>query len=167
VALCVVGFIAFRIANALFFSQIKDTNGPENKELAVITDAEIEATAYNAKTLMSKFIGNGDSSGIDDNRYSDWDYSSTVIGAGKFSGVGIANAYKGSGKEVTFEIKSEVRSGNFKIVITDQNHKILYTVPIDSTETVTFTAEENKLYFVKLVGESAEISVEINRTVTE
>ena len=160
-----VGYVAWRVS-VMVNSQIEDVNG-DSKELAVITDGDIEAHEYGCVTYMSGWTASGENtSGVrgihedDDNDYS-------LFTAKKMSGIGTVNAYLGNGDDVTYVFESTVSSGNFKIVITDEDGKILQTAPIDRKTTVTVSTQAGKLYFVKYVGESAELRVEMWRTAAE
>ena len=157
-----IGFVAWRIS-VMANSQIEDING-DSKELAVITDEDIEAHEYGCVTYMSGWTTSGENtSGVrgihedDDNDYSRFT-------AKKMSGIGTVNAYLGNGADVTYVFESTVSRGNFRIVITDEDGKIIQTVPIDQKATVTISTQADKLYFVKYVGESVEIQVEMWRT---
>lgn len=141
-----------------------DTNGDQDKSLALITDEMInrhieDYRAY--KRHVSREIDNEIRISGD---YEECDRSFIKTKIGKLSGIYICNAYKGVGKDVTYKINSTVKSGNFRIVITDEECNILYDIPIDQEYELTFFAENEKCYYVKFIGESAEINVTIERT---
>ena len=158
-----VGFVAWRVS-VMANRQIEDVNG-DSKELAVFTDEDIQADDYGCVTYMSGWSSSGvNTSGVS-GIYEDDDNDYSRFTAKKMSGIATVNAYLGDGNDVTYTVESTVSSGNFKIVITDEDGKIIQTVPIDQKATVTISAQAGKLYFVKYVGESAEIQVELWRTV--
>ena len=95
--------------------------------------------------------------------YEEYDNENSRFTAKKMSGIGTVNAYLGNGADVTYVFESTVSRGNFRIVITDEDGKIIQTVPIDQKATVTISTQADKLYFVKYVGESVEIQVEMWR----
>ena len=143
---------------------IEDSNG-ESKELAVITDADIQSGSYRCiqRDTSSSSKGRGASGAYGIYRDKDNDYSR--IAAKRFSGIQIANVCKGTGADVIYTVESTVSQGNFKIVITDEDYQILQAVPLDEKATVTVPTEKGKLYFVTYAGESAEIKVELWRTI--
>lgn len=161
-SLCLAG-TSLASCTLLTSSQIKDTNG-DAKDLAVITDDDIQNGAYGSVFLMSSTYSEGynTSDVVGGHKEEDHDYSR--LSAKKFSGVHIENAFLGNGSDVTYVIESTVSSGNFKIVIMDEDHQILEVVPIDEKATVKISTEAGKLYFVTYAGESAEIKVALWRT---
>lgn len=159
----VVSVILFYKKHRLEMSyQLEDKNG-ESKELAIITDEMIsmyteEYHAYRRRD-SSKYHNR---SGIE-GPFEDCDSSYVKTNIRMLTGVYVANAYLGEGKEVSYNINSTVKSGNLKIVITDEDNQILYNIPIDSNENVKFIANKDEIYYVKFVGERAQIEVEITR----
>lgn len=142
---------------------IEDSNG-ESKELAVITDSDIQEGAYGSLFFMSSHESKGHNTSGVRGKYEDEDNDYSRLSAKKFSGIKTANVCKGTGADVTFTVEATVTNGNFKIVIMDEDNQILHVVPIDEKTTVTVSTEADKLYFVKYVGESAEINVELWRS---
>lgn len=143
--------------------QLEDKNGDENKELAIITDEMIEACweDYHAYKRHVFRKTDGESGIVGEYEDCDSKYIETEIKM--LTGVYICNAFLGDGETVTYKIESKVSSGNLKIVITDETDKILYTIPIDSNETISFITEKSKTYYVKFVGERAEIDITVLR----
>lgn len=143
--------------------QLEDKNGDENKELAIITDAMIEMYTEDYHAYKIRVSSkNQNPSGVQGD-YEDCDCEYIRIRTGMLTGVYISNAFLGFGEEVTYNVDSKISSGNLKIVITDETNKILYNVPIDSNEAISFTAEKSKTYYVKFVGESAQIDITVSR----
>lgn len=142
--------------------QIEDING-DSKELAVITDEVIEQWTEDYRTIMRRVFRRGDDPSGVEGKFKDYDYTEIENEIGKLSGIYVCTAYKGKGREVTYTIDSKVLEGNLRIVITNEENDIMYDVPIDSKETVTFVAEENKIYYVKFVGESAKLDITVTR----
>ena len=141
---------------------IEDSNG-DSKELAVITDADIQNGTYGSVCLMTSTYREGYKDSGVTGGYKEEDNTHNRLTVKKFSGIQIANVCKGNGSDVTYTIESTVSSGNFKIVIMDEENQILHVVPIDEKATVTVPTEKGKLYFVTYAGESAEIKVELWR----
>lgn len=152
----VIGYVGTKNA------QISDTNG-DSKELCYITDEYIEKTENSYDII--KHNRKKDSSfpsgvkGVFEDK--DLTYSAETMES--LSGVYLCNAYLSSGAPVKYMISSTVNCGNLRIVITDETNKILYDVPIDVTHNVELPTEEWKIYYVKLVGESANITVSVTR----
>lgn len=163
-------FVLFAISFVLRHSQeidaqIPDENG-ESKELCRLTNADIEGcyTDYRiiGRSVYNKGLGDSNVKG----RYEDFDSTYCRVSLGKLSGVYITNAYLADGGTVTYTVDAEVIEGNFRIVITDEQNKILYDVPIDEKTEISFETVENATYYVKLIGESAKIKLELWRTRT-
>ena len=142
--------------------QIEDKNGDE-KTLCVITDKMIESVDYRHISIMHRVYREGPNSSNVQGELKKCDYSYLKIKSKMLSGVYLCNAYRGKGKTVTFTIKSLVKSGNCKIVITDSDHKIVKEIPIDQQAEVSFFAPQDSLFFVKCVGESANLELVIRR----
>ena len=139
---------------------LEDING-DDKSLATITTEMIELTEYDYVMNGNDITKKGNKSGVEE-YYSGCDYSYIKSTIKKLTGIYISQTYLGSGKNVTYNINSNVESGNLRIVITDSTNKVLYDIPIDQNTTTTFNAKEGETYFVKFIGESAYITVEIN-----
>lgn len=142
--------------------QIKDKNG-ESKELCVVTDGIIRDCIEDYRMIGKHIRSRGKSESGVTGKYINRDNSYTKIEIGMLSGIYICNAYLGNGDRVKYVIDSQVNSGNFRIIITDDGSNILYDIPIDEKQEVSFVAEASQLYYVKLVGESANIHIELWR----
>ena len=151
-----IGFL--RVCEA----QIEDTNGL-SKELCTIDDTFIESkTEYcDMVGINTKYDASKKSGVKNDFKEKDLCYSKDTIKS--LSGIYICNAYKANGNVVKYTVDSVVKRGNLRIVITDQNNKILYDVPIDISYDIEFSTTEGQIYYVKLVGESANIEVSVTR----
>lgn len=170
--LIISGVIAFALIHVFYNyryhekMQISDLNG-DDKSLSQITDEMIEENSYDQEyyVLHRKVVAKGSrsSSGIT-GKLSDKDYPYIYTDFGKISGIYIGNAYLGAGKEVTFSVDSTVSSGNLKIVLTNSDGKILYVIPIDSKESLTFFAETDEVYYLKYVAESAKATISVKRS---
>lgn len=160
-AILVVNYI-LTVINKAVESQIDDING-DDKSLAVISDELIEQTEAEYDIFKKHILNvNTESSGVK-GQYKEYDNDFSEISTKMLSGVWIVNAYNGDGKELIYEIKSEVISGNLKIIFTDESNKILKEIPIDSDFEFNFSTQEGTIYYIKLVGESAEIKCKIYR----
>ena len=147
--------------------QIEDQNGDADKSICIISDAEIESSVSDYEAIGS-YVNSKDNnaSGIV-GEFEKYDNAYTEFGFLKVTGIYLCNAYKGAGKEVTYTVDSIVEKGNVRIIITDENQKILYDIPIDGVESLTFNAESGKTYFLKFVAESAKLELNITRTEEE
>lgn len=148
--------------------QIEDKNG-DDKSLCVITDEMIKDYdhTYYAIRLTRYCKGLNSSHVSGENGIEKFDNSYISIKTKKLSGVYLCNVYLGSGKTVTFSVKSVVKSGNLKMVIMNSRWEIIQVIPIDQTAEIRFTGLSNELYFLKCAGESAEFEIEITRTEEE
>jgi len=143
--------------------QFKDTNGSD-KSLCFITDEMISERAEECYIIRRKVTTKGESTSGVSGKYEEFDNDYAKTKTKMLSGIYISNVYLGDGKQVTYKFVATVHSGNFKIVITDHTRKILHVIPIDQESQTTFFAEKDTTYFVKFVGESAEIEVEMWRS---
>ena len=157
-------FTAIAISRTSDVMQIEDVNGEDHKSLAVITKDDICSGEYSYGMYNSHVVRKGtNDSGVEgdcgdqDNKYS----SLTVE---RFSGIYVENACLGDGGFVEYTIVSTVTQGNFGIFIVDEELRILQTVDIDKPDTVKFLTEKGKMYYVIYAGESAEIEVQLWRT---
>ena len=173
--LVIFGCITTLILGASLFStrflnelemQIPDKNGA-NKELCHFSDEDIENCYTDYRVIKRKvFNEECNTSGIQ-GRYEDCDSNYNHTALGKLSGIYILNAYLGTGATVQYTIESQVSAGNLRIVITNEHNQILYDVPIDEKATVSFDAAKDATYYVKLIGESAKVSLELWRRTVE
>ena len=144
-------------------SQIPDTNG-DSKELCSINDEYIESvTDWYDMIKHNSRKDTSDPSGVT-GVFEDRDVCYSKETMKSLSGVYICNAYLASGNKVQYTINTTVHSGNLRIVITDENDKILYDVPIDTTHYIELDTIKGQTYYVKLVGESANMEVIVNRS---
>ena len=143
--------------------QLEDQNGDDTTP-CLITDEIIFKYSEEYRAIRHRQISTkSDVSGVKGyHKDHDNDYRKTQIY--RLSGILINNAYLGSGSTVTYKIISTVYQGNFRIVVTNANNQILHDIPINQEATVSFFAEENSLYYLKFIGEGAEIETEIWRT---
>lgn len=143
--------------------QFEDTNG-EIKTPALITDEMINNYFEDYRAIARRVSAKRENASGVTGHFEDCDRSYVETKIKMLSGIYVSNAYLGKGADVTYTIDSSVKSGNFRIVITDEDCNILYDIPIDQEYTLTFFAESGQTYYVKFVAESAEINVVITRT---
>ena len=140
-----------------------DINGDNDKSLALITDDMITHYFEDYRAYKIRVTRKADNEVRISGDYEICDRSFIETRIGKLSGIYVCNAYKGIGKSVSYKITSTIKSGNFKIVITDEDCNILHNIPIDDEYELTFFAEQDQCYYVKFIGESAEIDVVVER----
>ena len=143
--------------------QIDDING-DTKAPAQITDEMVNNYFEDYRAIMRRVTSKKENTSGVVGRYEDCDRSYIQTKIKMLSGIYVSHAYLGKGADVTYTISSSVKSGNFRIVITDDDCNILYDIPIDQEYTLTFFAEKDQHYYVKFIAESAEIKVVIKRT---
>ena len=144
--------------------QIKDENG-DNKSLCVITDEYIEEWIDDYRVIKSHRKNEGTYDSGVKGTFADCDCRYTEVKFGMFSGIYIMNAYLGHGNNVKYVVESNVISGNFRIVVVNKTtNKIMYDIPIDEQSEITFYAKELETYYIKLVGESANVEVKLWRS---
>ena len=145
--------------------QLEDKNG-DDKTLVLITDEMIEMYTEDYRAIKRNVSSKGTKNSGVEGYYEGCDNEYTKTKIDSLSGVYICNAFLGNGSEVTYKFTSEVKKGNFKIVITGEDNKILYDVAIDKDAEVTFLANLGEVYYVKFIGESADFLVELTRAVS-
>ena len=142
--------------------QFPDQNG-ESKELCSITREMIEQYTEDYRSIRRNVVSKGlKSSGVT-GYYEDCDNDYTKTKIGLLSGIYVCNAYLGNGENVQYVIDSTVFEGNLLIALTDENDKILYEIPNDQVYELSFQTELGKIYYLKFIGESAHIDVEVQR----
>ncbi len=143
--------------------QVEDTNG-DDKTPVYITDELIKKHFEDYRIIRRNVSSKKDNEVRISGKFEDCDRSYIKTKTGMLTGIYVCNAYKGVDKNVTYKFMSSIKSGNFRMVITDEECNILYDIPIDQEYELTFFAENEKCYYVKFIGESAEIDVTIERT---
>jgi len=170
--LIIVAVVAILVANVIKItvgynnainSQIPDTNG-DSKALCSIDTAYIEGVTQNFDIIKhSRKKDSSDGSGVF-GKFEEKDVCYSKDTAASLSGVYVCNAYKSSGKAIKYTVSSVVNSGNLRIVFTDSQNKILHDIPIDQTYNFEFDTVKGEVYYLKIVGESANITVTVMRS---
>ena len=144
-------------------SQIPDTNGT-SKSLCSIDTTYIESVTQKFDMIKHSYKQDSDNKSGVRGKFSDKDLSYSRDTAESLSGVYVCNAYLANGKTIHYTVSSAVNSGNLRIVITDSKNKILYDIPIDKTYYFEFDTVEGETYYLKIVGESANMTVTVMRS---
>ncbi len=163
VALIVISALVLRIIFKMQSEKIPDTNG-ESKEICTMDDEFIESyfdyySLINHKTTRDTSV----KSGIKGN-YAEADCGYLKESFGSLSGIYICNSYLASADSVKYMVTSTVHSGNLRIVVTNGNNQILCDVPIDTTHQFEIETIVGETYYLKLIGESANIEVIVSRS---
>lgn len=170
--LIIVAVVAILVANVIKItvgynnainSQIPDTNG-DSKVLCSIDSAYIESVTSEFDILKHNWSKDSSAKSGVAGKYAEKDVVYSRETAESLSGVYVCNAYKATGKTVQYTVDSVVNSGNLRIVFTDSQNKILHDIPIDQTYNFEFDTVNGEVYYLKLVGESANITVRVMRS---
>ena len=149
--------------NSASSAQIPDTNG-DSKVLCSIDSAYIESVTSEFDILKHNCSKDSSAKSGVAGKYAEKDVVYSRETAESLSGVYVCNAYKATGKTVQYTVDSVVNSGNLRIVVTDSQNKILYDIPVDGTYHLEFDTVNGEVYYLKLVGESANITVRVMRS---
>lgn len=161
----IIGLIFAKIEKSYRENVIKDINGESDYSLAVITKEQIDINKYGDYSSFNVGYSNdGKSSDIDDRQYREADYTRTSYRAKSFNGIRITNATKTESNVIEYEITSTVESGNFAIMIyiDDEYHS---EVNINTTERITLENVSGKTVLIKIIGEDANMRVEVVREI--
>lgn len=163
VALFVISAFVLRLILKMQSEKIPDTNG-ESKEICTMDDEFIESY-FDYYSLIKHSVKRDTSvkSGIKGD-YEETDCGYLKESFGSLSGIYICNSYLASSDSVKYMVNSAVNSGNLRIVVTNGNNQILYDVPIDTTHQFEIETTVGKTYYLKLIGESANVEVTVFRS---
>ncbi len=143
-------------------SDFVDTNGADNFALTEITREDILSLNSNYSASMVTQKSSGYHTNIVGRKLRDSDRDHISKSFGRINGVIILQATKISGDTLTLTVKSTVTSGNAEIVILIDG-EYYCSVDVNQARSVTLKDVSNKEVVVKLAGENAKISVEVNR----
>lgn len=143
------------------FSRIEDLNGAEDTSLNTITHEDILAEEHTSSMLMVGYHTEGEASGVT-GKYKKYDADTVRYSIGEFHGVAVAQATLSSSDRLRLMFESEVEEGNLAIVVTVDG-EYYCDVVADGKEEVLLDGVADKLVLVKLAGESAKISVRVER----
>ena len=142
--------------------QIEDING-EDTALCVITDEMIESWTANYDIYKEKTVIKRDIQSGVEGKYAEFDGNEVFFKTKIFTGVFVLNSYLANDDSVTFRVDSKIIKGNSRIVLTDEESRILCDVPVNQEYTFSYATEEGKIYYLKIVGESTECNVSVFR----
>jgi hypothetical protein len=161
-------FAGHRIIGAIkgnLDGKIEDTNGPDDFSVVTITEEELAKTDYSSYSAF--FIGfstEGSQSEVVDKNFIDVDFDKTAYSSSSLSGIYVANVTKTKSNSMSLRITSAVESGNAEIYVFVDN--ILYErVNINETSEIFLESISDKMIYVKVAGESAKISIDVERKI--
>ncbi len=163
----VVGFIGGRLVHLITSSTIPDKNGPDDFSVVTFTAEDIKnAVDSNYGGFGNGQFRSGNSSDITEFSLKDVDYDMTKYTSISMSGILIVNATKTESDNMSLKITNTIESGNMQIFVfvDDELHS---EVKVNGTEELSLSGISGKTVYVKAVCESAEMSVEVNREITE
>lgn len=148
---------------------IEDTNGEEDKSLAVITDYKLSqsisgsiSVGNSRKSGSQSIYRASDGTNLSDDEY---DFDNIEFSFTRLNGTQKAMiTYLKKGQKLTIKISSNISKGNFTGVLLDPDKVILKKIAADEDAVISITAEIEGDYKFIIAGESAEGSIKINRT---
>lgn len=164
--LLMIGFIILFYIFIGTSQHIEDTNGDLNELVEIQIDDTITSDMVKYTSYMSSYSYTGLQSGAA-SRYSDVDYNSIKISAEKISGIKVVNTTSlVANEKVRLEISVVHTEGNFKMYMVDDEGTILTELVVGSGISVyEYVATTDIEIRIIIVGESANISLEISREV--
>lgn len=135
---------------------IPDENG-EDYALAVLTEREIceEEPKFSCRVFGV---------GIDENA-GNANESAKIVAEAKtdFSGVAILQRTECETEKVTFTVNCERMAGNLRVVLIDENMRIVHDFPIGESSSFTVERAKGKSFELRVAGESAVFTVTSER----
>ncbi|MGN0988728.1 MAG: hypothetical protein ACI4N6_00285 [Eubacteriales bacterium] len=145
--------------------EIKDKNG-DDTALAVLSDEDICAEDHRFYCFVYGYAVDGvrsDPSGSDD--YFDND-SVEAFAKTPYSGVSVIMRTYGRSDTIQFFVNSELTTGNLRIVLLDEHRQIIYDFAVGKDDSYTVTDALDKVYEIRIAGESAEFDITASRVMT-
>lgn len=143
----IIVLLSFFILFTLSGCHIEDTNGEDDFSLVELTDEDFFKASSSSKTMSIRTQIN----------------NKGKMKVKKFSGVELLDSIYVKNKKLTIKLSSEVKSGNFKIVVI-KDDEIIKVLNINEANQEFVIENANGLYLLKVAGESANFSInyEIN-----
>lgn len=143
---------------------IADTNGEQNISLNTITKEDILNDKYLPTKMWFGDSQEGGQSDISDEKLKKTDYDKVSFSAKTFSGVDVLQATKVDSDKLVLDISSEVKSGNFAVMVVIDG-EYYCDVDVNTTTQVELENISGKTVLLKIAGENAEIRVSAQRNV--
>lgn len=159
---CVIAAIVALLFSLLSSSLIiEDTNGIENKSLALIEFDDIISKNNHYSSLGSHSTKTGSCTKVE-GKLKNYDYQECSYSYQKISGIMTLQATKTTKDQITLEISSQLEEGNLEIVIVIDGQYYSH-VPINQISTIVLSNIAEKTVVVKMAAESAKLSISIKR----
>jgi hypothetical protein len=143
---------------------IEDTNGDDTSLETFTIQEKLDEGTFSTRGSSSTTVCSGGTTYAMMYEEIDCGYLSQSYGI--FSGVSKVHATDMfDGETLTFVITTTIDAGNLEVVIVDPNDDIVATIAVNGTATYTIDNTIDGIYFVVIGGESAEFSIEIDRTI--
>ena len=139
----IVLVFSFFILLTLSGCHIKDTNGEDDFSLVELTDEDFFKANSSSTTMSTRTQIN----------------NKVKIKVKKFSGVELLDSIYVKNKKLTIKLSSEVKSGNFKIVVI-KDDEIIKVLNINEANQEFVIENANGEYLLKVAGESANFSID-------
>ena len=124
-----------------------------------IISIERQYTAYGYKSSKS-----GSETGVDNQRYKDYDRDQLSFLAKKITGIHPLIATKVRNGNLRISIESKLNSGEMKIVVI-RDDKILEYIEVGTTLELNYYADGEHTYYIKLIGKDADMSATVSREI--
>ncbi len=145
-----------------FFVDTEDTNGAEDTSLAVFTEEDICSPKMENYCVAYGMERSGETSFEDEDFYHDYDMI-TSSASTPASGILIQQITYGKTDTIRFTVEPELQQGNLRIVLLDENYKILYDFSTRQTSSVEITDAAGKEFQVRAIGEAALFELKTTR----
>ena len=137
---------------------IPDENGEESYSLAVLTENEIcaEEPKYSCKIFGVSLYGDAENAND----------SEKIVAEAKtdFSGVVILQRTECEAEKVTFTVNCERAAGNLRVVLLDENLRVVHNFAVGESSSFTVSHAKGKTFQLRAAGESAVFTVIAERT---
>ena len=160
---CIVfSFSACGLLINKFKLETKDLNGDDDYSLVVFTEDDICNETCDAYCVIYGLNTSGGTSYQDEEYLHDADVVKADAQS-PFSGVALLQTTYGTHNTITFTVACERTKGNVKIVLLDENAKIIHDFSITEKSSFTVTNVMGRSFEIRVAGESAKFEVEVLR----
>ena len=139
--------------------QIPDENGADTS-LSTIAPESFRDDTYAA--WKGEYSAQGEKSGVI-GLFEDKDCDNAQYSAEKFLGVCTVLATRGNGRTLRITAESELSSGNLQLALVGPNGEVLAMIDAGETQTLELQTRAGELYLLKAGGESARMTVRVQR----
>ena len=156
------GFLFAAIGTIIFFvaiSLIKE----DGRNKPRLTDKRITLKKERYRAFRKRAIYEGFGSGII-GEFSERDSERAKVRFSRLTGTYVCNAYLGNGNAVDYNLWVEYKSGELRIILTDENGKIIFELTPKARSGVSFIAKHSETYYLKIAGNKAYVDVRLERS---